>query len=149
MSIPLEPATGSVDTLNALLRGEFAAVEAYELVIERYGQERVPELAMCLASHRRRVEQLRERILRMEGVPAQGAKWWGGFPAVSETIAVLISLASALVALDQAEAEAEREYREEAHWLDRESRAFLDEVIMPQQVSISSIVKALRSSSSR
>src|SRR6476646_7792582 len=59
-----------IDVLNALLRGEVAAVETYDLVIPKFeGQPQAADLEHIRAEHADAAEMLRDRVRHFGGDP--------------------------------------------------------------------------------
>jgi len=134
-------ARGSLPTLNTFLRGEIAAVETYRRALTRLeGRDEVDDLRACLASHERRVEQLRDRVEDLGGVPAnvpapeamvlEGEEEGAGD---DETIA----------RLEQGEDRGLKLYLDDVAKLDADSRRLVARDILPEQVRTHDFVAEL------
>ena len=77
--------------LNALLRGELAAVNAYQSAL-RSGEGRAAvdaaEILRFAAEHQRTVAALQGAVREMGGVPASVAGTWGAFALLRDTASV-------------------------------------------------------------
>lgn len=93
MTDELEPRPPSDGTegLNALLRGELAAVNAYQSAL-RSAEGRVTvdaaEILRFAAEHQRTVTALQGVVREMGGVPASEAGTWGAFALLRDTASV-------------------------------------------------------------
>lgn len=123
----------SIDALNALLRGELAAVETYERAIDKLGDHAPVELRACLRSHQHRVQQLTVRIYDLGGKPAEGSGLWGAFAMLIEGGNKFFTSKSALSALEEGEDHWLSEYRDCADNCDFESRRLIEAVLLPEQ----------------
>jgi len=93
-----------IDVLNALLRGEVAAVETYDLVIPKFeGQPQAADLEHIRAEHADAAEMLRDRVRHFGGDPAETSGAWGKFTAAVTGAAKMFGPATALGALKQGE----------------------------------------------
>lgn len=93
-----------VDTLNALLRGEVAATDTYDMVLIKF-ENRVEaiELQRIRDEHTAAAAVLRERVRHFGGDPTEGSGIWGKLTAAVTGTAKLIGPATALAALKQGE----------------------------------------------
>ncbi len=93
-----------VDALNALLRGEVAATEAYDMVLERVDKPaQVIELQKIRDDHFEAAAVLRERVRHFGGDPSEGSGAWGTLISVITGTAKAIGPATALGILKQGE----------------------------------------------
>lgn len=93
-----------IDVLNALLRGEVAAVETYDLVIPKFdGHPQAVELEHIRSEHADAAEVLRDRVRHFGGEPAETSGAWGKFTAAVTGAAKILGPAVALGALKQGE----------------------------------------------
>jgi hypothetical protein len=93
-----------VDVLNALLRGEVAAVETYDQVIAKFGgQPQAVELQRMRNEHDESAAVLRERVRHLGGDPSEGSGAWGKLTAAITGAAKIFGPAAALRALKQGE----------------------------------------------
>jgi hypothetical protein len=123
----------SIDLLNSLLRGEIAAVETYDQVIERYQDPSMPGLYENRASHHERIAVLRKRIDMLGGSPDAGSGAWGGFAKLIEGGATLFGRSAALAALEEGEEHGLNHYRSALGHLDAMSRALVEFELLPAQ----------------
>lgn len=80
-----------IDELNSLLRGELAAVNAWQLALRSAESRRivdVPEILRFAAEHQRSVAALQVVVRQMGGVPESQAAAEGPFVLFSDTEAV-------------------------------------------------------------
>jgi hypothetical protein len=99
-----ETVTCDTDALNVLLRGEVAAVEAYDLVIPKFeGQPQAGELLRIRDEHTDAAGVLRERVKHFGGEPVERSGAWGTFTAAVTGAAKILGPATALGALKQGE----------------------------------------------
>jgi hypothetical protein len=93
-----------IDALNALLRGEVAAVETYDQVIAKFdGQPQAVELQHIRDEHDESAAVLRERVRHFGGDPAEGSGLWGKLTAAVTGTAKVFGPATALATLKQGE----------------------------------------------
>lgn len=99
-----ETVTCDIDVLNALLRGEVAAAETYDLVIPKFeGQPQVADLQRVRDEHSEAAAVLRERVRHFGGDPAEGSGVWGKVTAAITGTAKIFGPAAALGTLKQGE----------------------------------------------
>lgn len=133
----------SIDALNALLRGELAAVETFEQAIAKFGAEAPTDLTECLRSHQHRVQQLTVRIYDLGGKPAEGSGLWGAFAMLIEGGAKVFGRKAALAALEEGEDHGLAEYRDRSEDLDFESRRLIEAELLPEQLKTHDAVRNL------
>src|SRR3954468_13034315 len=93
-----------IDALNALLRGEVAAVETYDQVIAKFdGQPQAVELQRIRDEHTEAAAVLRERVRHFGGGPSEGPGVWGKLTAAIAGTAKIFGPAAALGTLKQGE----------------------------------------------
>src|SRR5262245_47972713 len=99
-----ETAKCDIDALNALLRGEVAAVETYDQVIAKFdGQPQAVDLQRIRDEHTESASVLRERVRHFGGDPAEGSGVWGKLTAAITGTAKIFGPATALSTLKQGE----------------------------------------------
>lgn len=99
-----ETGASGVDALNALLRGEVAAGETYDMVMAKFeGRKETTELQRIRAEHAEAASVLRERVRHFGGDPAEGSGLWGTFTAAITGTAKVLGPATALGTLKQGE----------------------------------------------
>lgn len=100
-----------IRTCNHLLRGEFAALAAYDLAIRHYeGYPEVVSLERMRDEHRANAGKLRDWIASMGGRPSTGAGPWGVVARVFEAAAGIFGERPAVAALLEGEAYGIGEY---------------------------------------
>lgn len=127
--------TNTVDTLNALLRGELSATETYQQAIESAGDEPGgAELRRVHADHRDAANTLRQHIRHHGGVPDQGSGAWGTFAKFVEGTAKLFGDTAAIKALKEGEEHGQKSYEEalQDDELHADCRALISTTILPQ-----------------
>jgi hypothetical protein len=103
----------TIDTCNALLRGEISAIETYAQAINKFAS-RVPDSALqrIRADHAKNAALLRMLVTDDGGEPSTGSGLWGDFVQAIEGAATLVGESPALRILQQGEALGITEYRE-------------------------------------
>lgn len=97
--------------LNALLRGEMAAVETYTQALGNFDDLLViADLQKIRDEHSKAVRELRDHVVRFGGRPSESAGPWGAFTAAVTTTAKAIGPATVLAALRQGEENGASEY---------------------------------------
>ena len=89
--LELRPPVEGTDGLNALLRGELAAVTAYQGALrsaEGRGAVDAAEILRFASGHQRTVAALQGAVREMGGIPASEAGNWGAFALLRETASV-------------------------------------------------------------
>lgn len=85
------PAADGIGRLNALLRGELAAVNAYQEALRsaegRYSVD-APGILRFAAEHQRTVTALQGAVRELGGVPASEAGTWGAFTLLRDTATI-------------------------------------------------------------
>jgi len=132
---PAQPATGlSATKLAECFRGELSAVETYEHALKHIDHVDIHQaLQDILVSHSRRVELIRDRMLRagME-VPA-GSGLWGAFAKAVQAGADMLSMRTAISALEAGEDDGIRLYTKDLEGCDPETRNFISGSLLPEQ----------------
>jgi len=98
------------EVLNALLRNELSAVEAYTHAVGMFNDQLViADLQKVRDDHSRAVRELRDQVVRAGGSPASEAGSWG---TLAQTVgaAKAVSPATVLAALRQGEEHSVSEY---------------------------------------
>jgi len=92
------------EALNALLRGELAAVETYDQAMDKFEDQHVlADLQKIREEHARAVMQLRDKVTHFGGKPPAGSGLWAAFAAVVTAKGKPPGPATALSALRQGE----------------------------------------------
>lgn len=106
-------ATSTVDTLNALLRGEIAATETYQQAMHKVGSHPAAgELRRIHAEHCDAANAIREHVHLSGGDPNQSSGAWGAFAKAVEGTARLFGTTAALKALKEGEQNGEHAYED-------------------------------------
>src|SRR5262245_15128067 len=97
-------AAQATDSLNALLRGELAATEAYQQRLAKVGSDAGAEdLRRIHVEHREAANTLRQHVHKVGGKPDQDSGAWGTFAKAVEGGAKLFANTAALKALKEGE----------------------------------------------
>ena len=100
-----------IEICNGLLRGEISAVETYDKAIEKFaGEVQAGELKRIREEHQKSVDELRENVLSMAGVPEIESGAWGTFANGVQAAANLFGEDSALFSLRQGEEYGQGQY---------------------------------------
>ncbi|MBN9121724.1 MAG: DUF2383 domain-containing protein [Planctomycetes bacterium] len=100
-----------IDALNALLRGETAAVETYTQALHAFDDLLViADLQKIRDEHSRAVRELRDHVIQFGGQPIEGTGPWGTFTATVTGAAEALGPATVLAALRQGEEHGINEY---------------------------------------
>lgn len=128
----MQPRT--IETLNALLQDELAAVMTYdEALHERSAFSGKTELSRCQRSHETRAAILREKILALGGKPVKTAGVTGVWNQVIERGAAAVGDEMAFLVLEQGEEHVLDDYRSGLREVDADVRAFLEHDVLPQE----------------
>jgi hypothetical protein len=90
-ALDARPPSDASGGLNALLRGELAAVKAYQRALRSGGGRDAVDTAEILrfaAEHQRTVAALQGAVRDLGGVPASEAGTWGAFALLRDTATV-------------------------------------------------------------
>ncbi|HEY1188828.1 MAG TPA: DUF2383 domain-containing protein [Gemmata sp.] len=108
-----EPITGTTEALNGLLQTAQAAVETYTHAIGLFDDAMViGELQKIRDDHRRAERELRELVVRLNGLPANGSGLWVALSAAGALGTKALGCATLLAALRQGEEHALGAYEE-------------------------------------
>lgn len=101
-----------ISVCNRLLRGERSAIETYDKVIDKYGDEpALTDLRRIREEHVAAVEVLSENVLSMGGTPDDSAGAWGAVANIVQGAANLFGKDSALGALQTGEKSGRDDYQ--------------------------------------
>ena len=139
----------SLHNLEALCRGELAAVETYNTALSSasLGTFRT-QLIQCQRSHQNRVHLLGWRIHLLGGTPPESSGAWGVFAKAVEGAATVIGERAAISALEEGEDHGLNEYRSRIGELDSDTRDFIQARVLPAQTETHGIARALKLSGS-
>jgi hypothetical protein len=125
----------SIQTLNAFLRGEIAAVATYRHALHRLERrEREPHLRACMASHERRVQALRRQVRNLGGHPAETSGPWGAFARLVDDASLNIGDDDAISLLEEGEDHGLKVYLDEVCKLDPDTRRQIELDVLPEQI---------------
>jgi len=94
----------TIETCNALLRGEISAIETYTQAIEKFATTSTDtELERIRDDHQRNAFELRKFVTEIGGEPSTGSGAWGGFVQAIEGTATLLGESPALKILQTGE----------------------------------------------
>lgn len=134
-----------VEQLNSFLRGELAAVETYDQVLNRIEDSQIKQpLWEARASHGRRADLLRQRIVGLGGEPSSTSGVWGGFAKLVQGGAALFGVEPAIAALEEGEDHGRDDYRADLGELSDETQHFVSKTILPEQLRTHGVVSALK-----
>ena len=135
----------SLSNLEALCRGELAAVETYNTALSSasLGTLRA-QLIQCQRSHQNRVHLLGWRIHLLGGTPPESSGAWGVFAKAFEGAATVIGEKAAISALEEGEDHGLYEYRSRLGELDGDTRDFIEARVLPAQTETHGIARALK-----
>ncbi|MBZ4421927.1 DUF2383 domain-containing protein [Myxococcus sp. RHSTA-1-4] len=127
-------ASKDVDTLNSFLRGEISAVETYRQALGHVSDDRLRDaLEDCQHDHEHRVEELRERIRKLGGEPAESSGLWGTFSKLVQGGADMLGEKTAIQALEEGEDHGLHDYQRDADQVHGEVRRFVRMELLPAQ----------------
>ena len=140
----------SLHNLEALCRGELAAVETYNTALSSasLGHFR-SQLIQCQRSHQNRVHLLGWRIHLLGGTPPESSGAWGVFAKAVEGAAAIIGEKVAISALEEGEDHGLNEYRARLSELDADTQDFIHARVLPAQTETHGIARALKLSASQ
>lgn len=134
-----------VAQLNSFLRGELAAVETYDQALNKIDDSELREpLRDVRASHDRRAQLLRQRILVLGGEPASSSGIWGGFAKLVEGGAAVFGVSPAIAALEEGEDHGRDDYGADLHDLSPETQNFVSKSVLPEQLRTHDVVSSLK-----
>jgi len=109
---PTESLKACVDTCNSLLEGERSAVETYDQVIKKFGEDlSASTLRKIRDEHAKAITLLEEKVMEMGGMPLQDSGVWGVFASVIQKTANLFGEDSAIASLQKGEKKGAKDYR--------------------------------------
>lgn len=125
----------NIDQLNSFLRGEMAAVETYQMALDKLDRTSTArdELLVNLKSHQDRVIELQDAITALGGTPAESSGPWGVFAKAVEGTAKVLGDKAAIAALEEGEDHGLKEYRDELPRIAPEYQRIADRMLVMQQ----------------
>jgi hypothetical protein len=140
-----KPDVAKVAVLADFCKEELAAVETYKKALTLLPLHRHSDvLSRCYASHQNRASELRERIMALGGKAPTAPGAWGSLVPTLTSAAAAVSESLAIAMLEEAEDRGERRYRDHVGELDPASRAFVNERIMPGQLTTHAAIRELK-----
>ena len=136
----------SIDQLNSFLRGEIAAVETYQMALDKLDKASTArtELLANLTSHEERVAALRDAIRAAGGEPSESSGAWGGFVKAVEGAARALGDKVAIAALEEGEDHGLRDYRSDLKDLDPQCQSLIANRLLPAQQQTHDRLSALK-----
>lgn len=135
----------SVEKLQELLRTEMSAVETYELALKsvsHVGLHRT--LQEILVSHSRRIPQLQEKIIALNGEPPTSSGVWGTFAKVFQTGADILGDRVAIAALEEGEDRGVEMYAGDLTGVDAKTRKVIETDLLPEQRRTHDLCRTLK-----
>lgn len=133
-----------IEQLNGMLRGERAAVEAYEMCIEKIERaEMKRQLADLRTSHSARVGKLTSRVVMLGGQADMTSGAWGTFAKAVQGSAGVFGEAAAIAALEEGEDHGKKTYAK-LDDLTEVTRAFVQTELVPEQRRTHDALNALK-----
>ena len=125
----------SIEQLNSFLRGEIAAVETYQMALNKLDKISTArdELLVNLKSHQDRVAMLQDAILAVGGKPAEGSGPWGVVAKAVEGTAKVLGDKMAVSALEEGEDHGLKDYQIDLGDLEPQYRQLVANQLLPQQ----------------
>lgn len=140
----------AISHLEALCRGELAAVESYNTALSSASLGHLrPQLTQCQRSHQNRVHLLGWRIHLLGGTPPESSGAWGAFAKAVEGAATIIGERAAVATLEEGEDHGLNEYRSRLAELDADTQDFISARVLPAQAETHAIARALKLSAAR
>jgi len=136
----------AVSRLNALVRGEVAALESYDLALAGVREEPAASTVRRLrAEHRDALDRLQDEVRREGGWPDAASGWWGAFAQAYEGTALLFGAQAALRGLLKGEEHGAARYRRalDDEQLPETARALLRDDLLPRTEAHVRSLKAL------
>ncbi len=140
---PLVERATAIETCNALLRGELAAIETYRHAITHLGSEVPDMLGTCLHSHDQRATRLAEHIALAGGTPVGGSGLWGAVARLVEAGAALVSPRAVIAALEEGEDQGLTDYRAALDRVDADGLKLLRTYLLPEQIRTHGLMSGL------
>lgn len=133
--------------LNSFLRGELSAVATYDQCIEKVDDLHIiAQLRSLQASHRRRADSLRTRILALGEPPAADAGIWGSVTRLVEGGAKLLGEKAAVAVLEEGEDHGLMNYQNDARRLSPLQRRYIELEVLPEQERTHEILRGIDAS---
>ena len=121
--------------LNSLLRGELAAMETYQQVLEKLQEDPTwADLNNIQQEHLEAVEALQDQVRHYGEAPDTLSGAWGAWAKLVEGTAAFFGKTTALTALKEVERFGQRDYQNALYDenLPEESKAFIRTALLPR-----------------
>jgi hypothetical protein len=125
--------TATIEQLNALVRGELAAVETYSLALAVLTTTPIPELDVNLNCHARRVRDLSALVRELGGTPHESSGFWGAITLAVTEGATVLGRHAILTVLAKGEEQGLKDYQSAAGVVDDETRLLIEGDLIPSQ----------------
>lgn len=136
------------ESLNALLRGELAAVDSYNHALSHIKDQRLAQtLREGLQSHSHRVRLIRELISRSGLTPAEDAGPWGGFARLITDASSIAGDTALVTALEEGEDMGLTEYEWRLVGLPGEVHHFVRDKLLTEQMRTHKLLSGLANKS--
>jgi len=136
----------SAEKLQGLLRAEMSAVETYELALKSINHVALHRtLQEILASHSRRVEQIRARVASLGAEPVKSSGVWGAFAKAFQAGADLLGDRVAIAALEEGEDHVLALYGEGLAKFDLKTQQLIQNELAPAQRRTHELCRMLKS----
>jgi uncharacterized protein (TIGR02284 family) len=125
----------AMETLQALLRGELAAVETYQQALDKLGDDpKAADLRQVHQEHIQAANTIREQVRQFGGMPEHSSGAWGAFAKAVEGAAKLFGNTAAIKALKEGEEHGIKDYEKalQAGTLPVPSREAIEASLLPQ-----------------
>lgn len=135
----------NTNKLAECLRGEISAVETYEQGLKHINHVAVHHaLQEIMTSHARRVELIRELMLRTGAEMPTGSGVWGAFAKAVQAGADLVSQTAAITALETGEDRGLLLYTTDLEGCDTETRNFITTQLLPEEQKTHELCRTLK-----
>lgn len=128
----------TLDTCNALLRGEISAVESYTQAIQTFDTHASDlELQRMRQNHLENVFELQKLVTQCGGEPVTGSGVWGGFAQALEGASTLFGESPALKVLQAGESHGISQYENAlaSDDVSAEAKTLIRKVLLPNLAS--------------
>jgi demethoxyubiquinone hydroxylase (CLK1/Coq7/Cat5 family) len=139
------PSDPSTEKLQSCLRGELSAVETYELALASINHVALHHaLQEILASHGRRAELLRTRLVRAGTAPMTSSGVWGAFAKAVQMGADLMGDRVAIAALEEGEDRGLELYTKGLDGCSADTLRLIDKELFPEQQRTHALCRQLK-----
>jgi hypothetical protein len=143
---PMPTSKSSLAQLETWLRSETAAEETYEAALASVAHTGLHRaLQELMASHARRKDQIRLRIVELGGEPQNGSGAWGAFTKAMQAGADLFGEGVAIAALEEGEDHCLKLYEQGIDRCDPATRRIAELMLLPEERRTHELCRALKS----